>query len=490
MSNVGSAKPLYRLNISSIVPETKHTNWQTQARTIVSNGTPPTIISGGVNGRRTGLFPNIIAANIPAPGLFIKKSKCEEVKGIEDKLFEDKEDLEKKVEKALTRPTKGSSRNDKVGRKRDEHGKFSKDETSGTQSTAQEDMQQLKRTLRREGMKVNKKAKNWNTLKGYDKWAYRGKSSVKKSIGANPLVQERMSVQGDQNAHTNDNEPPIGQTNSGAPIYSDPYHQAHQSFGPEDHQMAAMFQDGAYSQQMEGGNTIQALGAQQKANIHRMLAEQARSPSERAFMRIMQQQGNDPMDNYMSGQGANTDPDMNKPAGPPDGEHQGPVPGMVNSFTQGAVGPQTDAGSFAGSEYAEQDTDDSFGPNGIDANISQNNVDPSDGASYDDFGGAEVTETEDSSPIPEQPQFDSDASEQVDEGETLSPESDDVDAAPSAFGDGSEEESNPDETEDESEEDSEEESEEDESDEDDEDDEEERFNKSMLALYKLIKSRK
>jgi hypothetical protein len=92
------------------------------------------------------------------------------------------------------------------------------------------------------------------------------------------------------NSNINNMEQPMGHTPNGAPVYDDPYNQQHAAFGPEDHQYASQLHGQAYNTLQAQGKTIDAMGAQQKANIHNMLAQNAQSPSERAYNSIFGQQ--------------------------------------------------------------------------------------------------------------------------------------------------------------------------------------------------------
>lgn len=363
--------------------ETRQSNAHVQAREAFRAGTPVTIISGAFNGLPSALKPNIETP--PGPPLIMAKS-CNKDKDLGDKVFdEDTEDLDKNAfVKALLRARKqGSSRRDVVGRKRDDRtGRFSHDERAGKESSGSDDAEQLMRLMRKKEQQMAKKAKIWQKQKGIDKWAFRSKSAVKeekkdkalrkkkikKALGVNPL--QGQAKQDPNNLYLNSNinnmEPPLGYTPNGAPIFDDPYHQSHSAFGPEDHQVAANMHDQMFNQLSSQGQTVASLGAQQKANIHRMLSDNAMSPSERAYNKIYGQQG------MSDGQVSNQIPpsaDFNKPTvqyAPQDGSRIGPVPGMTNTLTGQGTGLQTQQDAFAGTQNVPQEDADAYANSGAD----------------------------------------------------------------------------------------------------------------------------
>jgi hypothetical protein len=168
------------------------------------------------------------------------------------------------------------------------------------------------------------------------------------------------------NSNINHMEPPLGYTPNGSPIYDDPYHQSHAAFGPEDHQVAANMHDQMFNQLQSQGQTVAALGAQQKANIHRMLSDNSKSPSERAYDKIYGQQG------MSDGQISNQIPpsaDFNKPRtqyAPQDGSRSGPIPGMTNTLTGQGTGLQTQQDAFAGTQSVPQESADAYQAAGAD----------------------------------------------------------------------------------------------------------------------------
>jgi hypothetical protein len=282
-------------------PIIQHQNsWAVKAREDARQGTPATLFNGGAFGRHEGLTPNL-AGTRHNPPLLLKS--CEP-KDIGDKVVgEHKENLDKGDEAGF-----GSLRE---------------------MIAAKSNKKKIK--------------KSYSFLKSH------GKKLQKSMSTLNPLMQgSNLSdpYNSYKNTNINDQEPPIGQTGNGSPIFNDPYHQAHAAFGPQDHMAAGQFQEALANQLMAQGNTVASLGARQKANIHSMLAEQAKSPSERAYERIIGANRNDPLNRYTNQNSVS--PDQNKPIVPQTGERMGPVPGMRNTLTGTAMGPQTQNSPFAG----------------------------------------------------------------------------------------------------------------------------------------------
>lgn len=310
-------------NIASDPFMNRGSNWLVQSREQARAGTPPTIISGAVNGNRTGLSPVLPVTREMNPKLIMKSHSCGSPSckkcnsDIGDKLFgKDTKDLDKGDYKIAK--SKGAARS-KMLKEKHAQAKL---------------MNSLKRVLRTQLSKKPFAITKFPSIhRSLSKVKYDKLFKAMQGVQANPLLQQAppsIAANPWDNSNINVGEPPIGTTANGAPIYSDPYHKAHQSFGPQDHENAASIHDQSAEDMMQQGKTINALGAQQKANIHRMLLEQMKSPSDRAFERMMDKnREQNPMDKLL---------DQNKDDR---AARIGPKPGMMNTFTGEGTGMQT-----------------------------------------------------------------------------------------------------------------------------------------------------
>lgn len=245
------------------------------------------------------------------------------------------------LEKALLVPIKtGPGGKKELPRKRDEHGKFAEAQQTGTQSAAVDDAAENEREARGAATKIQNGVRKGGNLPGMTD------SSL---MANNPVTQ---------------NKPPIGLSLSGGLIHDDPYHPDHGAFTPEDHMQAGNLHDQNAQASSSTGDLAGAAEHQQKAAIHRQLAEDKKSPMER-FSNNMAKDPNkqavkslNPFDWFFQQQHANqpgfntpnmngvqppmggTPTDQNKPnLGNMTG--QGPSPGMINTQTGTGMGPQT-----------------------------------------------------------------------------------------------------------------------------------------------------
>lgn len=150
--------------------------------------------------------------------------------------------------------------------------------------------------------------------------------------------------------------PPMGTTQSGMPIYDDPYHPEHANFGPQEHSEAANLHMQQSDMATSSGRIPNALDHQMKARIHGDLAEDNQSPMERMNSRNHPYPEGDPMDQFINqmpqaspnNNPGNGSPDQQKPIFNDPSMQQGPKPGMYNTDTNSPVGMQTNHPQHAG----------------------------------------------------------------------------------------------------------------------------------------------
>lgn len=252
------------------------------------------------------------------------------------------------VVKAVRRPPKPGEGGTQFARKRDPSGKFAPQQQAGEESTAAEDVAEEKRRAQlasarmHEKMRMMRPEHAYGARKGLD--AAPGISSADQSL-AQPVGQEGVVM---------------GQTITGKPIYDDPYHPQHTNFTDAEHEEAA----DAHRQQADiaatTGDQQGSLRHAQQAEAHRMLAQDAQSPMDRAMGPGVDTDMGKAMDALAKfAQGPiDKDPkaDQNKPDMSDDGDRDGPKPRMEDSRTGDAEGPQTSQEGHAGTTPAPSPT--------------------------------------------------------------------------------------------------------------------------------------
>lgn len=341
MSDIGSPKKLNWVEHKLYERTHKAIPHDERVDAYYRNGTPPTR-SGMVHGHKSNLIPAMPSALNPPLQL----------------------------DKALLAPNKtGPDGAKESSHKRDPHGRFSQTQATGPQSAAAQDLAEQRRQAFAARSKV--------TTKGLEGLGQQPQGTVPTaSTAIDPQAEGRVSA--------------LGMTQSGMPVYEDPYHSDHGKFSATDHQDAAnIHADEATSAKMSG-DTNDSMMHEQKANVHRELAGDSQSPMERLIAQYggnqsaqmpssqgqapqqqMQPQApnqqqkpssaqgvpadfrqmskaspntaygkEDPMDNLLKPQGM---PDQNKPMmWPP--SWPGPKPAMFDTRTGMSVGPQTMVG--------------------------------------------------------------------------------------------------------------------------------------------------
>lgn len=186
-------------------------------------------------------------------------------------------------------------------------------------------------------------------------------------------------------------EQPMGTSPDGTPIYSDPYHEAHSSFSPEQHDAASQLHQQMAEQMTGQGRIPTAMEHQMKAAIHGEMGRDAMSPMTRMAMDqqgvqgmaakpgevpemtgaalppgaggpnsnpALGGQGGDAMDQFLTNLPDQVPGGQNKPMGPNQAQDTaaqvaGPEPRMINTYTGGPVGPLTPPQNHAGT-FPEQ----------------------------------------------------------------------------------------------------------------------------------------
>lgn len=363
MSDLGSRKPLnFKLTNITVYQEPEK-NWDTKidehySKGIVGSSSPPVIIGGNKDGRRTSLSKAVPNAINP--------------------------DLVLDVNKAVLTPVKTDPDGKRqFARKRDDNGKFAPNQNLKIQTTAQDDAASQERDAKLARTRMKDKLEGNDPDKGKVTFAHKGfgdgnPSGIQNVSGMNP-------TQGANQGNV------IGQTDQGLPIYDDPYNPAHAGFTQQDYQKAAQI--------------MMQQGDSQKANVFQQLSQDSGSPMERMgqqapaaagqssmqqavqtmkslnpFNWFFQQQHAQapgaggmpgmPNQNTVPGaapggmppggppqaggmQGAPPNPNQNQPQlpglpGSDTGMRNGPVPGMINTQTGTGLGPQTNVPQFSG----------------------------------------------------------------------------------------------------------------------------------------------
>jgi protein transport protein SEC24 len=133
------------------------------------------------------------------------------------------------------------------------------------------------------------------------------------------------------------NQQPIGMSNSGMPIYPDPFHPAHKDFGKDDHEAAAA----QHEKLAAGSGNPQEMSQHLQASAaHKQMGADSQSPMERFAGKFGQQQGgmNVPMQGQPAG-GRTPMPGMpgQQPGQQPgmQGQHPGMPPGQQPGMQHG-----------------------------------------------------------------------------------------------------------------------------------------------------------
>lgn len=299
--DVGSPVPLNWTTPTFNIKKAKKTGWDQATEEFSRHGTPLT-----TRGSFNGVMPGIQPAPPSSPKLVIKKAVLAPVK-------------------TTTTGTKPQ-----LGRRRDEHGKFTESASAGPQTTAQDDAARAEREAKRASSRRMTK-----TMEGFN--------SFNKEQA--PPQQEAM-----------------GNVPSGLPLYDDPYHPEHQDFTAEDHLSAAEMHIREAQEAMSSGDQQTAMMGQQKAGIHKELASDLASPSERAMSTLSDataapQPGSmpgaaefmNPLERFLKPQHQE---DQGKPLMPD--RAGGPKPGMFNTRTGLPVGQQSVNQQHAGTSEQPQ----------------------------------------------------------------------------------------------------------------------------------------
>ncbi len=375
----GSKKPLNFKKSNMGVYQEPESSWDTKIDEFhnkgVSGSNPMPIIRGGSkNGIQTSLSKGMPKELNP------------------DLVLEEDEDTEKAV---LTPVKIDSSGRKQLGRKRDGTGKFAPSENLKIQTTGEEDAEKQQRAAQAAKKKQNNPK---------DGMAMKGMNPTMDGTPSN-ITTGQPSGQGTQDPNQmGQGGNVIGQTNSGMPIYDDPFNPAHAAFTDQDYTMAAQL--------------MQQMGDSQKATIFQQLAKDAQSPMDRFSkpadpsqgmgdiqgQQSMQQAANAmkslnpfnwffqqnhptgapattgmpgadpttfnqntqmaPMNSNATGQapvGAGMEgssgmpPNFSAPMDPNMQGRQGPAPGMINTQTGTGMGPQTNASQFAGTTPVQEE---------------------------------------------------------------------------------------------------------------------------------------
>lgn len=302
------------------------------------------------------------------------------------------------IGKAVIDPAQaGTGSGDSAQRKRDPStGKFAQAQSTGQQSTAEEDLAAQQRAARLSQQRYQKALQNAGM--GQEQPAQQqpmkpqnqggaaggGMPQLARPKPANPMQQAGVpasppgqGMAGINNAMGDDQmqggDQAIGQTQEGMPIYDDPYHPEHSNFTPDQHQAAADLHNQQAEMHTSSGRIPTALDHQLKARIHTDLAQDGSSPMQRMLSRQgmpgqAQGQGNqmpgavppggapveNPMDDFLTQMSdkkpgnKNAIEDQNKPNFGQPQDNQGPLPRMTNTNTNSPVGPQSQSASHAG----------------------------------------------------------------------------------------------------------------------------------------------
>lgn len=319
------------------------------------------------------------------------------------------------ISKAVINPADaGTGSGDSVSRKRDNStGKFTEKQDAGPQTTATDDLANQQRTARlaeRRYLKAlgvpespmpNKPPGNPMADAGIP-------GSPPGQGGAPGAPPAPPAADGQQEAPPDPNSPqaapqvppmpgeapmeqPMGTSPDGTPIFSDPYHEAHSSFSPEQHDAASQLHQQMAEQMTGQGRIPTAMEHQMKAAIHGEMGRDAMSPMTRMAMDqqgvqglsaqpgevpemtgaalppgaggpnsnpAMGGQAGDAMDQFLTNLPDQIPGAQNKPMGPNQAQDTasqvaGPEPRMMNTYTGGPIGPLTPPQNHAGT-FPEQ----------------------------------------------------------------------------------------------------------------------------------------
>lgn len=316
------------------------------------------------------------------------------------------------IDKAVRMPVKyGPGGKPQFQRKRDASGKFAPEQQVGAQSTAEEDSDKLEREARLRAAR-NKESLRQTKMRAQE--AKKGMDGSSTSVKLPGMNEAEASLSGSDDSYSNQ----IGSTNSGLPVFDDPYHSSHEEFSPADHQEAADLNNMLAQQYQSSGDMRSATKYQNNASVHNDMVNESSPPGDRFLDNLLNQQsqgqegmapdqqspgageitpdmnqfsdplGTDPqfdpsgLSNFVSpappsssldsapppGQedpmSAFTDPnsvDQNKPLG--GGMNEGPKPNMVDNRTGEPTGPQTEVGQASNpmNQGEQSPTPDSMG---------------------------------------------------------------------------------------------------------------------------------
>jgi hypothetical protein len=205
--------------------------------------------------------------------------------------------------KAVLAPVKyGEEGKPQFARKRGPDGKFVEAESTGSESTAQDDAQRNEREsklsehrshdklvdtkLRAQAVSRGESVKNPSVKDNKEK-----DGKVDKALGSQvPGVSSAMPID-------TVNDPvskQIGVTKTGNPIFDDPHHSEHTDFTPDDHQDAAQANATGAQQAMAAGDQAGAMRMQNNASIHDSMANDTSNPSTRFLNQLTTDNGQAP----------------------------------------------------------------------------------------------------------------------------------------------------------------------------------------------------
>lgn len=239
-------------------------------------GTPPTR-RGAYNGHSPGLSPS--TPSEVTPSLYVNKAVLQPVKY-------------------------GPGGKKEFERKRDPSGRFAPSQQAGEQSTAEEDSTDEQRQVRlrearaRDSIRQAKQqaaraARGQKTkpaeatVGGGRKPTTKHTAQTKKAMPSLPGSQQADSFNSANDAPSN----AIGATNSGLPVFDDPYNSQHENYTPADHAEAADLNNQLAQQAQQSGDQMSAQKYQNNAAVHQEMAGENQAPGDRFLDNLM---GQDP----------------------------------------------------------------------------------------------------------------------------------------------------------------------------------------------------